>query len=187
MSLFPRCDPDVRLNLPLWQTAKMRHVGIWVIVLTGLVAVVVLGFRTGVEPMTPYDRYQSRLQNLLGEPQLVFAEKLPRMPRRRELQLPIAAAQIDLIDYAKLHQCDLGDLASLRQGPLGQVMPASQRLVLDLRWLQEGPPCVAQGAAWLQPILIQKRAQISAMYWNAVVAGPEFSALMSLASSSTLR
>ena len=108
---------------------------------------------------------------------------VPAWPRKRDLQAPVEPLRIDLLDFLSLHRCDLGALVGARNGPLGRVMLASGRLLYELRLVRRLEDCLAAGLladeADARGWLAHKRAQLPAVFWNAVVAGPELRAAFS--------
>jgi len=173
---------DVRLCAPLWQTLGLMRFACTRFnrLLSLLTSTLLLSLATGCHPPPPTiqtvaQEYVARLANLLGELPSYTEPSLPPLPSARQLTLGIETQTITAIEFARLHQCDLGDLVGQRNSVLGRVAGASARLAEDLIWLTRSPACIAAGATWLQPLMKLKRKQLPLLYWNAVFASPEFS------------
>lgn len=98
-------------------------------------------------------------------------------PPRRDLQLTVAAPTLDWGDFARLHRCDMGDLAGFRNSGLGRVMDALERLRYEQRWLAAAEQCLQAPEppaettrALLQRLIAEKRAMLPAVFANAVLA-----------------
>lgn len=96
-------------------------------------------------------------------------------PERRSLRLPLAAVKMDWGDFARLHACDMGDLAGFRNSALGRVMEPLVRLDYELRWLRAAERCIASDLtdptrALIEDLMVRKRAQLSTVLWNGVMA-----------------
>ncbi|MFK7912815.1 MAG: DUF3080 family protein, partial [Pseudomonadales bacterium] len=107
-------------------------------------------------------------------------------PRRRDLLLPLDAASLDWTDFARLHRCDMGDLAGYRNSGLGRLMDALRRLEYEQAWIKAGSLCLQQVISELEAssedrqatrvllerLLADKQRQLSAVLWNAVFGHP---------------
>jgi hypothetical protein len=127
--------------------------------------------------------YLSRLSDALNTP-------VPpaRMPSPRRLNqsppsaYPIADDQLNLIDFLSLGGCALQVNIGRRNSHLGRHASASQRLILDIEFLQLAPDCIAHLQRNGEPELAQtlalamqhKRETLVARIYNAVLAGEEW-------------
>lgn len=133
------------------------------------------------------DDYLQRLARVLDSP-LPSAQPLPRsdyrLPARRTRLLPIEEIRISLLELlVDIQPCPrLQQLLGERNGSLGRQLTASQRLGFDNELLQAMQDCQPhlQGAAAerLQGLYQQKRAQMPAVFWNALNASSEFEHLL---------
>ena len=143
-----------------------------------------------------FDRYGGRLANALDLQIETRVGSTQRYPRRRDLQLPLASASINLLDFLRLSDCDLQRLLGERNSSLGKFMPASQQLIYHRRLLQLGDQCLDLLAAdedrralrqKLQTVLQAKRGDSQRIAWNASAASEEFQRLFSLADGALSR
>ena len=138
------------------------------------------GAATGPDKLNDY---LSRLSNVVGTPQLAPAEEATW------LDLPDAAitidnpaTQIDLIDFLSLSGCALQVNLGRHNTQLGRTASPSQRLLLDLEFLELAPACIERlrqrGDDDLADTLLQvskdREAGISGSIVSAVLAGPEW-------------
>lgn len=109
--------------------------------------------------------------------------------RERTLDLPdLRIGLPGLLDYG---QCGMLGLISERNSILGKVMPISQRLVYEIRFLRGAEACVAAIEASAEPdrtflaklreTLAIKRETLAAVFWNATFDSPELAKSLSLA------
>ena len=105
---------------------------------------------------------------------------LPEAPRT---ELP-AANQIDLIDFLSLSGCELQINLGRRNTQLGRTAAPSQRLLLDLEFMELAPACIAllrdRGDTELANVLHQasldRRSLLPLSALQAVLMGPEWQA-----------
>lgn len=136
-------------------------------------------------PADALQTYLSRLARTLDQPVPDLREPdWLRMPRTSDLTLTMAGSSLDALDFLALSGCAVQVTIGKRNSSLGRIAPPSQRLLLDLEYLQLAPECIAfmeeNGDAALAATLTsawqQKRAQLSARLFNATLASDEFRA-----------
>jgi hypothetical protein len=106
------------------------------------------------------------------------------LPPRGELHLELAADRLDTVDFLALSGCALQVNIGRRNSGLGRGARDSQRLLLDLEYLQLAPACIdyqrAQGnhalVATLQRARTLKYLQLPAAIYNATLGGDEYRA-----------
>ncbi|MEM1153358.1 MAG: DUF3080 family protein [Pseudomonadota bacterium] len=130
-----------------------------------------------------FSEYHERLSRTLSvgttetEPIVIAA-----LPPSRELTLDIEGSGIDVLDFLALTGCELQVTIGKRNSSLGRLASASQRLLLELEYLQLAPECIdyleSEGkrelASTLQDAWDDKRAQLPSLIYNATLASPEF-------------
>lgn len=132
--------------------------------------------------------YAQRVSNAIDHPIELDLAKLdyPSLPARRDRRLEIEELREGVIDVFRLRHCDLLPLISERNSNLGRVMPPSQRLEYELRFLPAIQQCeqrllkqVHQDAD-LIPLLARvteirqhKEQQLPRVMWNAFYTSPE--------------
>ena len=105
---------------------------------------------------------------------------LPEAPRTE----PPAANQIDLIDFLSLSGCELQINLGRRNTQLGRTAAPSQRLLLDLEFMELAPACIAllrdrgdtELANVLQQASLDRRSLLPLSTLQAVLMGPEWQA-----------
>jgi hypothetical protein len=90
-----------------------------------------------------------------------------------------------------LGDCELQQLVGQKNSGLGAVMPVSQQLLYEHRFLAGAPRCIEQLAdgsqrdrklaQQLDKIVALKKKDIAKVYWNATFGSPEFDKFFSLA------
>lgn len=149
------------------------------IVVSGLI----LLLASGCEPSDParalLDDYRTRMGRVLEvDPGPLPQPELPAWPRARDRTLEVPAQRINLVEFLRLHRCDLGELVGGRSSPLGRVMEPSQRLRYEIRFLRRADACLErlesdpdaeEQAASLAAILATKRAGLGPVIWNATL------------------
>lgn len=127
-------------------------------------------------------RYQEAMLAALQVPAAPPAHtRLPAFPRVRDLHWPTQDLRVGFWDMLTLQGCQLGVLAGERNSPLGRVMPASERLVYELRLLAALPRCQVEDPELreeLTTILTHKRSELPAHLSNAIWGGPEMRGLL---------
>ncbi len=130
----------------------------------------------------PVDNYLTRLGRSLDRNIEPEPERLPPLPRARDLQLDLLPGSIDLLDLLALRGCELTITIGKSNSSLGKVATDSQRLLLELEFLALAPACIGaldpaedeELIATLTEALASKREQLPARVWNATLGGPEF-------------
>lgn len=129
------------------------------------------------------EQYLARLGRALGETvPVVHPAPAPLPPRPGELRQPAPPGALDALDFLALTGCAVQVTIGRRNSSLGRMAPASQRLLLELEYLQLAPDCVAfqraQGrgelADTLQAAWQAKRGQLPALIFNATLGGDEY-------------
>lgn len=132
--------------------------------------------------------YTQRVSNALDQP-IDFKNRhasYPSFPPRRERRYDLPEMREGLIDVLKLRQCDLLPLIAERNSNLGRIMPPSQSLQYELRFLPAIHQCeqiVFQRSLdepELEPLLervreirLHKESQLPSVIWNSVYTTPE--------------
>jgi hypothetical protein len=130
----------------------------------------------------PVDNYLSRLGRSLDRDIEPAAQRLPPLPRARDLQLDLASGSIDLLDLFSLRGCELNVTIGKSNSSLGKLANDSQRLLLELEFLTLAPACIAaldpiedaELVSTLTAAVASKQQQLPARIWNATLGGPEF-------------
>jgi len=107
---------------------------------------------------------------------------LPPLPRARQVVLPIEVQQIDWVELLTLNQCELGPLIGYRNSVLGRVQSASERWLYERELLQRLQACgpEAEDRELFEGLTSTKAQQLPQLRYNAILAGPEWRAMMSL-------
>lgn len=126
----------------------------------------------------PADVYAQRVAAVLDRPVQTEVDALPVYPSRRALKITLERIDINVLDFARLHTCDMGGLVGARNSSLGRLQQASQRFVYELAWLDAAQTCINEGQDWLQPIYSEKQARLPAVLWNATFATDELATAM---------
>ena len=103
------------------------------------------------------------------------------LPKEQAPELP-AASQIDLIDFLSLSGCELQVNLGRRNTQLGRTASPSQRLLLDLEFMDLAPECIsllrARGddelASTLAAVSVEREAQLPDSIARALLSGPEW-------------
>lgn len=139
---------------------------------------------TGFED--PYREYLQRLSRTLDQSFTHPAIAPPeRMPRPARLRHEFEAGNLDGLDFLALHGCELQLTVGKKNSSLGRMARDSQRLLLDLEYLQLAPGCIAQLqeegkqalAATLQQAWRDKRRQLPQRVFNATLGATEYRSL----------
>ncbi|HQU72790.1 MAG TPA: DUF3080 family protein [Calditrichia bacterium] len=103
-------------------------------------------------------------------------------PRQRDIYLPIPEQRIDFLDFFSFRACELQVLIGERNSAMGRVMPPSQRLFYEHRFLVEAKKCLeiyrgdseADSAmlSGLEDIIARKQSDLPRVYWNATFGNP---------------
>ena len=132
----------------------------------------------------PLDKYLTRLANSLDRPITVNTDRLPPLPRSRDLHIDPQSHSIGLLDLLALNSCELSITIGTINSSLGKLANDSQRLLLELEFLSLAPACIsalnqtadAELIATLQAAMSEKHRMLSTRIWNATLGGPEFRA-----------
>ena len=130
------------------------------------------------------DEYLKRLSAVTG---VELASDAPYesarfdLPKEQAPELP-AASQIDLIDFLSLSGCELQVNLGRRNTQLGRTASPSQRLLLDLEFMDLAPDCItllrARGddelASTLSAVSVEREAQLPDSIARALLSGPEW-------------
>ena len=130
------------------------------------------------------DEYLKRLSAVTG---VELASDAPYESTRFDLpdeqvpELP-ATSQIDLIDFLSLSGCELQVNLWRRNTQLGRTASPSQRLLLDLEFMDLAPECItllrARGddelASTLSAVSVEREAQLPDSIARALLSGPEW-------------
>ncbi|MCX2978320.1 DUF3080 family protein [Candidatus Marimicrobium litorale] len=135
----------------------------------------------------PLDKYLTRLGRSLDRPITMNIDRLPPLPRSRDLQLEQPSQSIGLLDLLALGGCEISITIGNLNSSLGKLASDSQRLLLELEFLSLAPACIdslnpatdAELIATLQAAMSEKRRMLPARIWNATLGGPEFRAFWS--------
>lgn len=129
--------------------------------------------------------YLNRLSTVTGMPLTSAAPFPPELdlPEATSTALP-AANQIDLIDFLSLSGCELQINLGRRNTQLGRTAAPSQRLLLDLEFMELAPACIAllrdRGDRELADLLhqasLERRSSLPLSTLQAVLMGPEWQA-----------
>ena len=127
--------------------------------------------------------YNQRLQRTLEVDPGTLKQLFPPLPPRSgELRLDIPSGDIGTLDFMALSGCAVQTNIGRRNSSLGRVAAPSQRLLLDLEFLQLAPACVAtmteHGETALTNALSdaygEKKSQLRKRIFNATLGGPEY-------------
>lgn len=142
----------------------------------------------GCQPQGPeaqYSNYLTRLGRTLSvDVPVVNYQALTRPPRSGQLRLDIPSSSLDGLDFLALRGCAVQVTIGKRNSSLGRLASASQRLLLELEYLQLAPKCIsylqqhkrATLADTLEQAWQMKRLQLPALIFNATLASAEYRA-----------
>ena len=130
------------------------------------------------------DEYLQRLSTITGiEPEPSTPRDINRfdLPQEEVIESP-ASGRIDLIDFLSLSGCELQINLGRRNTQLGRTASPSQRLLLDLEFMDLAPECIAllreRGeddlASALADISVEREALLANSIARAVLMGPEW-------------
>ena len=132
-----------------------------------------------------FQRYLDRLSRPLatGVPAIDEPARL-RLPNVGELQLPVAGEKLDALDFLSLSGCRLQVTLGKRNSSLGKFAPPSQRLLLELEYLQFAPECITylhsqnktEIAQLLESAYADKLTTLPERIFNATLGSQEFHA-----------
>ena len=153
-----------------------------VVVIFGLVS---CGRQTHLE--SEFDEYAARLSRAL-EADVPAYQAVAGLPLDAP-KIEIPRVKMSLLEFLSLFGCELQYTIGERNSSLGRVATDSQRLLNTLKLLRQAPGCIErlrqdgreEDAGMLRELVLQKRAQLPALIYNATLAGPEFRELWSQA------
>lgn len=129
--------------------------------------------------------YLARLARTLDQdaPERV-ATPWPRLPEPAALKLQLEGSKLDALDFLSLSGCAVQVTIGKRNSSLGRLAPPSQRLLLDLEYLELAPACVSslqtegetELADTLQQAWEQKREQLPYRIFLATLGSVEYRA-----------
>lgn len=121
---------------------------------------------------------------------------LQRYPDHRDRTLELGELRVGLLGLFDYRRCEMQQLIGERNSILGRVMPISQRLLYEIRFLQQAEICRdrlataaepevadAEFLARLREVIAFKRTELAAVFWNATFDSPELAKAHSLAVS----
>ena len=130
------------------------------------------------EPDTPFEVYLSRTDSARS---ITPPDGLKVPPVTVDLQLNIPWGTLDTLDLVSLSGCTVQATIGKRNSSLGRYAKPSQRLLLELEYLQLAPPCIdllrdhnntlanVLDAAWRQ-----RQKQLPALIFNATLGSDEY-------------
>ena len=136
-------------------------------------------------PDDALQNYLARLARTLDQPApAITPPEWERLPRASELAITLEGSSLDALDFLALSGCAVQVTIGKRNSSLGRTAPPSQRLLLELEYLDLAPDCVTalreRGedtlASTLDQAWQQKQAQLPARIFNATLASDEFRA-----------
>ncbi|WP_269748192.1 DUF3080 family protein [Enterovibrio coralii] len=119
-----------------------------------------------------FSDYSQRLANVVEtEPVTPPESNAIKLPRKRDLILPIEDVRMGLLDAYELRQCGLFQLIADRNSILGKVQDAFRQLNYEIALLNTLEQCLDDVTSEsltkeLARIQTQKRAEINKVYWN---------------------
>lgn len=134
-------------------------------------------------PDAAFEEYLARLARTLSTaPAQIAAGSAAPLPAPRELHLEIQPGNLDALDFLAISGCAVQITIGKRNSSLGRLARDSQRLLLELEYLQLAPACIdyqrEQGEDALADTLEQawklKRRQLPATIFNATLGSSEY-------------
>ena len=130
------------------------------------------------------DEYLKRLSTVTGiEPLPGTSDDTKRfdLPWEDDIELT-TSGQIDLIDFLSLSGCELQVNLGRRNTQLGRTASPSQRLLLDLEFMDLAPECISllrergedELASTLADVSVEREALLSKSTAQAILMGPEW-------------
>ncbi|MDJ0787467.1 MAG: DUF3080 family protein [Myxococcota bacterium] len=160
------------------------------VVLAAIVIGLATGCRAGLdETLGDYERSVARA---LGTPEVEAYEPTPLAPPRpRERRLPVESERIGVFDFLSLQGCRLGELAGLRNSPMGRVMEDTRRLAYEIEVRTAADACLIgleePRRGRLAALVETKREALPRHLWNATLGGEELESFLSPSPPSALR
>jgi len=137
----------------------------------------------GNGPDAAYEQYLGRLaRTLSATPDRPAIPAVAALPAPRELHLEIQPGNLDALDFLAISGCAVQITIGKRNSSLGKLARDSQRLLLELEYLQLAPACIdyqrKRGESELADTLEQawqlKRRQLPASIYNATLGSSEY-------------
>ena len=137
-------------------------------------------------PASPFKRYLSQFSLALSLPPLAPGfTPVPSLPEASGIAPILTPGNIDTPDFMLLSGCAVQSNISKRSTSLGQFAKPSQRLLLELEYLQLAPACISRLrdrsrtvlAARLEAAHLQKQAQLPILIFNATLGSDEYRSL----------
>jgi hypothetical protein len=166
-----------------------RHWTAWIVL-----SVFLSGCRSGDDAENALRAYQEVVIQQTGLAADWSPEKetsLRSYPRIRDRLVSVRELRIGMFDFLRLGECELQYLIGHRNSSLGRVMPPSQQLIYEYRFVHEAKRCIAvsDGASsvpssmkWLQEALPSKQQELPKVFWNATFGSADFERFFSLSS-----
>jgi hypothetical protein len=159
-----------------------------------LCACALLSCDSGNSAESALQDYLTRVQNATDvDGELSEPATLLTYPSRRDRSVRIEEIRIGLIDFFSFYDCDLFRLVNERNSNLGKIMPISQRLVYEIKFLRAAEACEHQLAAQpddnegfrrqLRDVIVLKKTTLPRVFWNATFDSDEMQKAFSLAVS----
>ncbi|WP_157729740.1 DUF3080 family protein [Bacterioplanes sanyensis] len=156
----------------------------WIICLSLLLAACSRG------PESVLHDYAERVARVVEQPLAEPASVALPTLALRELELPLAKADVGLLEFLRLNVCELGMAVGKKNSTLGKVAPPSQRMHMERDFLLLAPDCVAQLqdsrpelSNKLQQALQLKQSQRLQQWWNAWLTAKEWQQFISSAAA----
>ncbi|MDX1635959.1 MAG: DUF3080 domain-containing protein [Marinobacter sp.] len=133
------------------------------------------------------DEYVERTARVLElEPRFSAIADAPRLPRRRERQLPVPELEIDMLDFLSLYGCDLQVVVGEKNSIMGRVMQPLNRLRYELRFIEAARECLPdiereELADSVREAVDGKLESLPVVVWNATWGVEEIESLLTLA------
>ena len=172
---------------------RLRWARVHLYWLSRAIAVITVACLTACSPHSEgpsrLDDYLSRLERAVGatreSPPPI---RPPRLSEARLEPLAISAQSISVLDFLALSGCELQHNLGRRNSSLGRSASDSQRLLLDLEFIDLVPACVihlnASGntelGEHLQILALERKKLLPKRIYNALFVGPEFHAFWQL-------
>lgn len=136
---------------------------------------------TGPAHLEEYLRRLSAVTGVELPPSAAYESARFDLPEEQAPELP-ATSQIDLIDFLSLSGCELQINLGRRNTQLGRTASPSQRLLLDLEFMDLAPDCITlltergddELASTLVAVSVEREAQLPDSITRALLSGPEW-------------
>ncbi len=147
---------------------------------------VILGILTACTEVGPEQNlniYIERLARALQiEAEVAIARPIPKIPKTSELRVDLPSANLGTLDFLSLSGCAVQITIGKRNSSLGIMASDSQRLLLELEYLEHAPECIqrmrklerTELVTILEGAFTLKRQQLPSLIYNATLANTEF-------------